>query len=162
MSRPAMLFAAAVAAGAGLSPASAAACPDASTWGLLRFQATGAQLFDPRYAEVSAGGGGWLGDCRTRVANARGTLSGYFPRRPAVSLRLTGLDDYELEFRTDSPCDTLLLINSGSGIWYYNDDATAEGDAAVRIVNPTDGIWDIWIGTFRSERCDASLVVDTF
>ncbi|MDP2127792.1 MAG: hypothetical protein Q8K97_10470, partial [Pseudohongiella sp.] len=68
----------------------------------------------------------------------------------------------ELEFRLDTECDSVLMINDASGNWHYDDDTNGSLDAQIRLPKAANGIYDIWVGTRYSGTCNATLILETF
>jgi hypothetical protein len=135
--------------------AAQAACPAvAESSVVLNYKAE--RLFSPVTRDIVAGGGNSLGDC----ADVPGF--GYVIEMPDISMNFKATPDYELELRTTGACDTVLLVNDGTGNWLYSDDDGGEGNALIRIAAPTTGRYDIWVGTYRSSTCDTQLVFETF
>jgi hypothetical protein len=66
-----------------------------------------------------------------------------------------------LEFRVQGTCDTVLLVNGATAQWYFNDDDNGS-DPRIRIANAPSGQYDIWVGTFGTQTCNAQLIVESF
>lgn len=149
----ALVLAGVLAMGASASPAQA--CPD---WGLggTQLSYTGAELYQPRSHSVVAGGDRDLRSCRT----APGAV-GYVAAAPDFELYVTGLGGYSLNLRVVSQCDSVLLINTGEGNWFFDDDSNGNLDASIRLTNPSEGWYDIWIGSLDG-NCQARLELETF
>jgi len=153
-------------AGLGLScgMALAQACPNpdgADNYGTYR--ATGADLFTPRSFSLQAGGNVDITRCgNVRPRTDRGP--GYVTTNPDFSFSLSGMGRYTLELRVVSACDAILLINTGSVSWYYDDDdnAASPGDPKIVLTRPADGRIDVWVGTYDGSLCDAELTLETF
>ena len=147
-------------------PAAALACPDAGLWGKERYEVSASDLYAPKEATVIAGGDIDLRSCRNiRPQNWSGPITGHVIREPDFSITVRGLDGYQIEFRTVSACDSVLLINTAAGNWYFDDDDNTQsaGDALIRLTRPSgDGIYDIWVGTFDGAECEAKIVLETF
>ena len=142
-------------------PSVAMACPEINMEGTqLRFN--GLTLYDPHSFDVVAGGTENLVKCGIRNLTS-GRPEGFVARAPDFELRFEG-NGYELEFRVESNCDSILLVNTGSGNWYWDDDDNTDSplDAKIRLTRASDGLYDIWIGTIGSETCDARLILETF
>lgn len=145
------IVAAAFAAVAG----AASACPDYTLWAPEVIEAPSN---NERIAlSVVAGGSNDLRYC----SNLRYSSStGYAATRPDFSL--TGYRPRageRLTFETTGTCDTTLLVNTGARNWYFDDD-DGEGNGARIVLNrPSQGIFDVWVGTYDSRTCDAGLVV---
>ncbi len=135
----------------------AAACPDPANYQNIR-QVSAEELYRPRRFGVQAGGPINLGNCRS-VPGVGWVASG-----PDLRLILSSNPrGRRLEIRVVSACDAVLLVNSPSGIWFFDDDSNGNLDPKFSINNARRGAWDIWIGRLgRSESCDAELVVETF
>lgn len=147
----------------GLLPVAAGACPDYTLWGDQKIETTAADLYSPKAVSLVAGGDRDLSRCGIRAQNWNGGLVGYVIEQPDISLTVRQLDGYQIEFRTVSNCDTVLLINTAAANWYFDDDDNGNGGAKIRLTRPAgDGIYDIWVGTYGSGNCDAQLIVETF
>jgi len=68
---------------------------------------------------------------------------------------------YDLEIRTDSECDTVLVVHDPRGRWHYDDDSGPE-DELVRIANAPSGTYFIWVGVFEPGSCDSELYIEAF
>lgn len=145
-----------------LTAGAADACPDAAAWG-QRFNVSGPDLYTPRTVDVVAGGQHNLASCNLNAANWSGSMSGYVIGSPDFSITVDKLAGYDLEFRVDSACDSVLLVNTANGTWFYDDDNNGNSDAKVRLpATQIDGVYDVWIGTFDGGQCNARLTVETF
>lgn len=60
-----------------------------------------------------------------------------------------------------SEYDSVLLINTGSASWYYNND-NGNLDPKIRLTRPANGRIDVWMGTYDGEYCNARLRLETF
>jgi hypothetical protein len=67
-----------------------------------------------------------------------------------------------LEFRVDSRCDSVLLINDPQGNWHWDDDSNGDSDALLRFGDADSGRWDIWVGAYGADGCSATLTLETF
>ena len=122
-------------------PGVAMACPEVNLDGVeLRFD--GQSLYQPRSFNVVAGGTENIAKCGIRNLTS-GRPEGFVARAPDYELNFRG-NGYELEFRVESECDSILLINTGSGNWYWDDDDNTESalDAKIRLTRPSDGWYD--------------------
>lgn len=111
---------------------------------------------DPHRIAVTAGGpieAGPLGDsCRGYVSNA-----------PSVQLTYRA-GSLPLVIRTRSDADTTLAVRDPGGRWRCDDDSWMEGDEELRYDSPRSGVYDIWVGTYRSGEAGAGatlLVTET-
>jgi len=46
--------------------------------------------------------------------------------------------------------------------WFYDDDDNGNLDPRIVLTRPSNGIIDIWVGTYDGEYCDAVLSLETF
>jgi hypothetical protein len=68
--------------------------------------------------------------------------------------------DRTLELSVEATCDTVLLVNAGPDIWYFDDDAGGNEQPLVTVANAPAGAYDIWVGGFfRPTGCDATLIL---
>lgn len=67
-----------------------------------------------------------------------------------------------LDFRLESSCDTVMLVNDAQAQWHFNDDADGTLNARLRLDPAGSGIYDVWVGTFSQQSCPVTLVVETF
>lgn len=68
----------------------------------------------------------------------------------------------DLEFRVETECDTTLLINQSNGEWVFNDDEDGTLQPRLRLANAPSGQYDVWVGSYSSQACQATLVAETF
>lgn len=64
--------------------------------------------------------------------------------------------DAELTMNVTAQCDTVLLINDLNAAWLFNDD-TNGFDPQITIPAAASGRYDVWVGTFGSSLCQASI-----
>ena len=148
------LFATAVAL-ATLSTA-AAACPNVSAPGVANYSTNGQDLYSPNSYSVAAGGQASLSSC-----GFNGT--GYVISQPDFEFQLSGMESYgRLNLRVDSSCDSVLLVNDAAGNWHFNDDSNGNLDPSIDIRSPASGVYDIWVGTYNGDICNATLTLETF
>jgi len=156
------------AAGAALSVAAAGSaaaqqCPD---WQLSGIPITtdAETSWVPQQYPLYAGGGLDLSLCTTLQGNG-GPVQGYGRVTPAPSFTLSydarnmGRD---LEFRVQSECDTTLLINDSTAQWLYNDDEDGTLSPRLRLPAAQSGRYDLWVGTYGAQSCQATLIVEAF
>lgn len=149
------LLRAAVLSSALCVPAMALACPDVGLTGQA-LSYTSDQAYAPQSSPVVAGGGVDLGAC----PSVPGT--GYVATAPDFELTFSANSmGRALEFRVEAGCDATLLINDAGGAWHFNDD-DAGTNPRIRLDRASEGLYDIWIGTFGSDTCPATLIVETF
>lgn len=154
-----LLCAAFVAGVAVASPA--AACPNYDLPAVAAYRASGDELYTQRSFPVTAGGDYDLSRCRNvRPQTDRGR--GFVTANPDFSFELSGMGRYQLVISVISQCDSVLLINTGSASWYYDDDDNGNLDAKISLTRPANGRVDIWVGTQNGSACDATLYLETF
>ncbi|WGH77941.1 hypothetical protein [Jannaschia ovalis] len=155
------IFAATLLALGGAS--AAAACPDWQLNGQTG-RYSGADLYQPRYFEIVAGGDFSLTrNCPQIYRQLRSDKGeGFFPQAPDFTIETPGMKGYRLEIAVVSDCDSALLVNTPAGNWYYDDDDNGNLDAMISLTSPSSGILDIWVGTHDGAYCDAQLRLETF
>lgn len=131
-------------------------CPDFSQSGTLLSYSSD-DLYAPQSMSVVAGGSVSLANCPSIPG------LGYVTQAPDYKLEFSGNSaGRELEFRLDSACDTVLLLNDTNGTWYHDDDSNGNLDAKIRLPKAGNGVYDIWVGTLNADNCDATLTIETF
>jgi len=73
----------------------------------------------------------------------------YFDPQGAVST---------LDISVQGQCDTLLLVNDPATSWTFNDDSNGL-QPRITIGDAVAGRYDIWVGTFGSDTCPATITV---
>ena len=137
------------------------ACPDYTIWGNESYNASGSQLRQRQDFSVVAGGENYIWNCRgINPQSDRG--AGYFTTTPDFSFDLSGMNNLQLVISVVSRCDSALLINTGNVNWFYDDDDNGNLDARIVLTRPSNGIIDIWVGTYDGEYCEAVLSLETF
>lgn len=144
----------------------AAACPDIQAYGET-YKVTGAQLYSRVELPVVAGGNNRISSCSNvrPSSDARDWGDGWVSTPPDFSIQLSGMGGYKLSIgalTNVSGCDPILLINTGTANFYYDDDDWGDGDAKIDLTRPSNGWLDIWVGTYGGAVCDAVLVLETF
>ncbi len=125
------------------------------------YQATGQQLYSQRTFNLQAGGDQRIPNC-SNVQPRTDRGDGYVTSAPDFSFTLSGMNRYSLVISVISQCDSVLLINTGSVSWYYDDDDNGNADARISLSRPANGRIDVWVGTFDGSYCDAQLSLETF
>lgn len=141
-----------------LIPSVSYACPQVSENG-TELQYSAADLWDSKSFKVTAGGGQDLEDC---YFDGLRNIAGFVAISPDFELYYDGSKGFELSFTVVSACDSILLINTANENWYYDDDDAGNGDAKIRLSRPSEGWYDVWVGTFSPSTCDARLILETF
>lgn len=110
---------------------------------------------------VVAGGDQRLIGCGIPFGSDNG--DGYVTRDPDFTFDMRGLRGYKLVLSTYSECDSVLVINTGTDSWFYDDDDNSDSalDSRIILTRPRDGIYDVWIGTHDGSVCDAMLALQT-
>lgn len=137
------------AAGTGTGSA-ADACPDWSRGGAEWRLAAGAS----ETRQVVAGGSVNLFD-RAQACGVQG--HGYVANAPDFTVYYT--DDTargELTLSVTADCDTVLLVNDRNAEWLFNDDTNGL-NPAITIPAAATGRYDVWVGTYGPNLCQASI-----
>ncbi|MDG3039995.1 hypothetical protein [Roseicyclus marinus] len=135
----------------------AAACPSISDPAGATIATTGEDLWSPNSYAVAAGGNIDLAACPS-VPGTGMVIAG-----PDFEFDLSGLAAYNLlQLRVVGDCDTVLLVNDSMGQWHFSDDFNGAVHPVIDIVGATDGVFDVWVGTYGSELCNAELTLETF
>ncbi|MCG8468951.1 MAG: serine protease [Gemmatimonadetes bacterium] len=96
---------------------------------------------DPRVFEIVGGGS-------VDASYLPGECIGYAAQAPDVRVQWTGSTDLlRIFFTAESGADASLLVNLPDGSWSCNDDANGL-DPEVTLSNPTEGQYDIWVGSY--------------
>lgn len=136
--------------------ASAQQCPDWQLGG-IPITTDAETAWVPQQYPLFAGGGLDLSACTSVQGVGRVTPAPNFTLQ--YDARNMGRD---LELRVQTDCDTTLLVNDSTGQWQFNDDANGTLQPSLRLANAPSGQYDIWVGTFGSQSCQATLVAETF
>ena len=133
--------------------AHAQSCPDVAQSGA---QITGTAVSlsgGGMTADVIAGGNIDLGTCGTVEGH------GYIIEAPDFELQASGITGATLTLSVLGGCDTVLLVNDSSGQWYFDDDSAGNLNPQVTVSGAGDGTYDIWVGTYGQEICEAMLLL---
>lgn len=138
-------------------PSMAWACPDYTQNG-AQHTLSADVLYQGRNFTVRAGGPFNLANC----SSVPGT--GYVAIKPDFTLTVSknAYTGRALEFKVTSNCDAVMLVNTPSAAWLFDDDSAGNLDPKIRIDSAKDGIYDVWVGTVENKLCDATLRVETF
>jgi hypothetical protein len=130
-------------------------CPDWSLGG-SEINLMASQLGARQEFPVTAGGGINLGSVSCNLPASYGHVAA----APDFSLRLdTQGTSGNLIVGASGACDTLMLMNDNAGNWHFNDDTNGL-DPQIVIENAQSGRYDVWIGTFGSSLCQATMYVE--
>jgi len=83
--------------------------------------------------------------------------SGYVSIEPTFDFYYTP-GTYPLTISAESETDTVILINTPGGEWFFSDDFDGMNPGVV-FEDPEDGLYNIWIGTYSDESGRATLVI---
>lgn len=108
---------------------------------------------DPYDLNVTAGGTHLLENCGFNDA------TGFVTTRPDFDLYWSGTSS-QLTIAVESKADAILLINGPDGSWYYDDDYRGTFPA-ITILNPMEGLYDIWIGSYDGSRRNPAVLIFT-
>ena len=126
----------------------AKACPDYSlqpSFGLIELNEGFPN--DPFTRRITAGGTYGLAWCFDNP-----NLTGSVASKPDFDLYYHTSGYTPLTIFVDSPYDTMLLVNTPSGDWLFDDDSGGNGNPMIVIPNAADGLYDIWIGSYDGAR----------
>ncbi|MBR3371731.1 MAG: hypothetical protein IKG52_13975 [Rhodobacteraceae bacterium] len=152
------ILSACVALAVSSSGAAAKDCPDFTIEARYDLSYSEDDLWSERTHSIAAGGSVELWNC------SRFDGSGYVARQPDFNMFLTRNNkDRMIRFKVsgDEGCDTVLLINTPSGSWLFNDDDDGI-DPVIRVRSAETGRYDIWAGTFGPDICMSTLHIEAF
>ena len=139
----------------GQASAIVAACPDYAKSG-QKFEFSAEDAYSAKTYTIEAGGNVDLSQCTMPGV-------GWVTEAPDFTFKLTANpNNRAIEFKVTSKCDSVLLINTPTSKWQFDDDSNGALDPKVRITAATTGYYDIWIGNTEKGYCDATLKVETF
>jgi hypothetical protein len=136
------------------------ACPDVGDYGDELFYDSD-DLWVERTHSVVAGGETEDSKCGIRTKGGD-RVTGYFATAPDFELYYTKTEKFDLRLWVEGTCDTKLLVNTGAGNWFYDDDGGPGTDAQLLIASPSEGLYDIWVGTYDYDYCRSTLRLETF
>lgn len=141
-----------------------AGCPDFDARSGRTVRLTGSFLQSNRSTyQLTAGGSASLRDCPNTTGR------GYVEQAANLSILLSDIasDTGWLQFSVTANCDTTLLVNTPTTIWYFDDDSNGRLQPRLMVPNTEafngteGGRLDVWVGTFeQAESCDATLQVE--
>jgi len=137
---------------AGFGASAAMACPDWTLTG-TQISYSAQDLTQPQAIGVIAGG-------NIDVSNCPIPAHGYVITQPDFDFSFTdnsaGMD---LTLRVEGACDTVLLVNDATGTWQFSDDEGDSLNPALVLPAAPAGAYDIWVGTFGQQTCEARLIL---
>lgn len=149
-----------------LSAAPAVACPG-SGGGMQAIAPDGdVAMGDEVYADaarqysVFANGDFDVSGCGGDLAQ----VDGYFTTQPSLDFELSYLGGLRLNFSVSAECSAALLVyNHADGYWDLGNWISVDPNARaeVSIMNPSDGLYSVWVGTTDGSRCDAVVTLST-
>lgn len=132
------------------------ACPDYAKSG-ERQDFSAEDAYAAKTYSVEAGGNIDLSAC------AKIPGEGWVMEAPDFTFKLTANPkNRAIEFKINSKCDSVLLVNTPTSKWLFDDDSNGALDPKLRISAATTGYYDIWVGNIEKGVCDATLKVETF
>lgn len=137
----------------------ATACPDrmlAASYGEAFLEE--GFLPDPWHTHVTAGGRADLSPCFEEG------WAGHVADAPDLDVQYITSGASDLVFFVQSAADTVLLVATSDGRWWYDDGRGAgDGSPAVAVEHATSGVYSVWIGSRRAEDgLEATLFVTEF
>lgn len=130
--------------------AASGACPDPMLDG-SPLSLTAADLTAGHVEAMLAGGDVDLANC----ADLPGF--GNVITNPDYDLDIDGLaENGQFTIGVTSECDTILLVNDAAGEWHYSDDENSSHNPELKL-SAGNGRYDVWVGTYGTEICDAEL-----
>lgn len=140
----------------GSTSAVLAGCPDYGKSG-QKFDFSAEDAYSAKSYTIEAGGNVDLSEC------AKLPGEGWVTEAPDFTFKLTANpNNRAIEFKVTSKCDSVLLVNTPTSKWLFDDDSNGALDPKLRISSATTGYYDIWIGNTEKGYCDATLKVETF
>lgn len=136
--------------------AAALACPDPSLMGAETMEFSSDDVWAEQTIKVTAGGNIDLDEC----LDLPGT--GNVIEKPDFTFQYNRSKPYNVRFSADATCDTILLINDADGLWHWDDDSGDGEDPSISLGNASDGIIDVWVGTYEGQSCPAQLNIEAF
>jgi len=129
-------------------------CPNQMELG-AEYSLTHSDIYSAKYFSLVAGGSLDLSRC----PNVPGL--GYVISKPDFSIRYMAKPGQRLKVNVNARCDTVLLINSPSNEWHWNDDTNGV-DPEIWLTHSVNGYYDIWVGTITTANCDAEVRLESF
>ena len=129
-------------------------CPNQMELG-AEYSLTHSDVYSAKYFSLVAGGSLDLSRC----PNVPGV--GYIISKPDFSIRYMAKPGQRLKVNVNARCDTVLLINSPTNEWHWNDDTNGV-DPEIWLTHSVNGYYDIWVGTITTANCDAEVRLESF
>lgn len=138
---------------------SVAGCPNPGLQG-IPVQTTGSALYSPTDYALVAGGTTDLSTCNLPVSGW-----GWFSAQPTYSFFLSGMQEYgRLEIEGESACDTVMLVRTPNGSWYFDDDSNGNLNPLINLTDTfaLNGRMDVWVGSYNGSSCNATIELETW
>lgn len=145
----------------GMASAASAGCPDWQDPARAEIHGSAQQFYTRHSYNVVAGGDNNVEYCAVSRQTPERAV-GYVAGQPDFEIYYDGLSNYALEISVSGQCDTTLLINTANQNWYFDDDDAGQGNPRIYLTNPSEGWYDVWVGTYGGNLCDAQLHLETF
>ncbi|MEM9759586.1 MAG: peptidase S1, partial [Pseudomonadota bacterium] len=90
-------------------------------------------------------------------ANRGSCTYGFVASAPDLKLNYEGTGP--LYFSVESDGDTTLLVNQPDVSWICDDDSLGDSNPLLVLPNATEGVYDIWVGTYGDQMQSATLTI---
>lgn len=141
------------------APTVASACPQLGLDADVVLEYSARDLSDGKSFRVLAGGDRDLDHCSS--LHGAGDATGFVGENPDIEVYLSRVTGYSLDIRVVAECDSVLLVNTGNGNWFFDDDDGRGDDPRITLSRPSEGLYDIWVGTYGDDTCKARLYLAT-
>ena len=91
-------------------------------------------------------------------------ITGYFTTQPSLDFELSYLGGLRLTFSVSAKCPAALLVyNHADAYWDLGNWISVDPNARAElsIMNPSDGMYSVWVGTTDGTSCDAVVTLTT-
>lgn len=133
-------------------------CPNPDIAGPpLSFTGMGLQSPTAYMFQAMGGGNNRLIDCPGDIGF--GTTS----PNPQATITMAQLNGMDMLIEADGgSCDTTLLVYGSDGQWYFDDDGAGNLQPSLMVpASAMNGPFDLWVGTFSGDNCDATVTFQT-
>lgn len=107
---------------------------------------------DPHSIEMTAGG-------NIQAGSVNGSCSGFVSSSPDYEVTYRDAGSFPLTFAFTAKGDTTLMINGPDGSWYCDDDSGGNGNPRVVFSDASDGVYDVWVGSYSGEMIPGRLTI---
>ena len=129
-------------------------CPDQMGMG-SEYNINHADIYSAKYFDVTAGGDLNLANC----PDVPGV--GYIIENPDFSINYNAKSSQSIKINVNAECDTILLVNTPTNEWYWDDDTNGLQPEIV-LSHSANGYYDIWVGTVDASSCNAEIRLESF